>query len=41
MLELPVKAFNISNKNEESYFYVDKDEKRDKETTQLRQARAR
>ncbi|KAF0443001.1 tubulin polyglutamylase ttll4 isoform x2: PROVISIONAL [Gigaspora margarita] len=38
LLELPVKAFNISNKNEESYFYVDEDEVRDKETTQLKQA---
>ncbi|KAF0525838.1 ATP-dependent DNA helicase pif1 [Gigaspora margarita] len=38
LLEHPVKAFNISNKNEESYFYVDEDEERDKETTQLRQA---
>ncbi|CAG8852916.1 9744_t:CDS:2, partial [Gigaspora margarita] len=37
LLELPVKAFNISNKNEELYFYVDKDEERDKETVQLRQ----
>ncbi|RIB00934.1 hypothetical protein C2G38_2232380 [Gigaspora rosea] len=26
LLELPVKAFNISNKNEETYFYVDEDE---------------
>ncbi|CAG8510228.1 19557_t:CDS:2, partial [Gigaspora rosea] len=32
LLELPVKAFNISNKNEETYFYVDEDEESDKET---------
>ncbi|CAG8841899.1 6072_t:CDS:2, partial [Gigaspora margarita] len=38
LLKLPVKAFNISNKNEKSYFYVDEDEERNKETTQLRQA---
>ncbi|CAG8622863.1 4206_t:CDS:2, partial [Gigaspora margarita] len=36
--ELPVEDFNILNKNEESYFYIDKDEKRDEETTQLKQA---
>ncbi|KAF0396422.1 hypothetical protein F8M41_010072 [Gigaspora margarita] len=36
--ELPVEDFNISNKIEESYFYVGEDEERDKETTQLRQA---
>ncbi|CAG8783390.1 1392_t:CDS:2 [Gigaspora rosea] len=38
LLELPIKAFNISNKNEESYFYIDEDKESNKETTQLRQA---
>ncbi|CAG8849406.1 15937_t:CDS:1, partial [Gigaspora margarita] len=31
--ELPVEDFNISNKNEESYFYIGEDEERDKKTT--------